>query len=133
MAEDDLDQALQADILANVFRMDIAEAGDLLEALALKLTASLPENTSVTRAGWMLSSKRPVQELTVRFDNAHLQIVREKHGSFRAQVMKVVRGVVLKTSEIPVDQWIVELSQQLAEVAERNATTRRALNKFVIG
>lgn len=131
--QDDLDQALQVDVLAASLRMDRQESGDLLESLAQKLVQSLPENTTLRRGGWLLSSKHPVEEINVRFDEKQYQVVRERHGSFTCRVMKIVRGVVLKTTEIPLDQWITELAGQLAELSLRNDQMRRALNKFVIG
>ena len=131
--DDNLEQALAVDVLAAALRMDHQESGDLLEFLAKKLEQSLPQNTTVTRGGWLLSKEHPVQEITVRFDDYQYQITRERHGLFRAKVMKLVRGVVLKTTEIPTDQWTEEVAQQLAQLAQSNAQTRNALNKFVIG
>jgi ATP-dependent Clp protease ATP-binding subunit ClpA len=130
---EDIDRALEVDVLAAALRMDSQESGDLLEFLAKKLEQSLPQNTSVTRSGWFLSKEHPVQEITVRFDDAQYQIVRESHGLLTAKVMKLVRGVVLKTTQIPVEQWTEEIAQQLADLAQRSAQTRQALNKFVIG
>ena len=131
--DDNLEQALAVDVLAAALRMDHQESGDLLEFLAKKLEQSLPQNTTVTRGGWFLAKEHPVQEITVRFDDYQYQITRERHGSFRAKVMKLVRGVVLKTTEIPINQWTDEVAQQLAQLAQGNAQTRNALNKFVIG
>ena len=102
--DENLDRALEVDVIAASLRLDRQEAGDLLEFLAQKLEQSLPQHTTVTRGGWFLSQERPVQEITVRFDDYHYQIVRERHGSLSAKVMKLVRGVVLKTTEIPIDQ-----------------------------
>ena len=132
MAED-LDPSLEVDVLAAALRMDHQESGDLFEFLAKKLEQSLPENTTVTRSGWFLAKDHPVKEITVRFDNYHYQIVRERHNSLTAKVMKLVRGVVLKTTEIPVEQWTEEVAQQLAQLASQSAQTRSALNKFVLG
>jgi hypothetical protein len=47
--------------------------------------------------------------------------------------LKLVRGVVLKTTEISIDQWTEEIAQQLAQQAQRSAQTRQALNKFILG
>lgn len=131
--DDNLDQALEVDVLAAALRMDHQESGDLLEFLAKKLEQSLPQNTTVTRGGWFLSKEHPVQQITVSFDDYQYQIIRERHTSFTAKVMKLVRGVVIKTTEIPIDQWTDEVAQQLAQLAQRSAQTRSALNKFVVG
>ncbi len=131
--DENLDRALEVDVVAAALRMARHETGDLLEFLAKKLEQSLPQNTTVTRGGWFLSKKHPILEIIVRFDDYHYQIIRERHGSFTAKVMKLVRGVVLKTTEVPIDQWTYEVAQQLAQLAERSAQARDALNKFVIG
>ena len=131
--DDNLDQALEVDVLAAALRMDHQESRDLLEFLARKLEQSLPQNTTVTRGGWFLSKEHPVQQITVSFDDYQYQIIRERHRSFTAKVMKLVRGVVIKTTEIPIDQWTDEVAQQLAQLAQRSAQARSALNKFVVG
>ncbi len=130
--QDDLDQALQVDVLAAALKMENKEAGDLLEFLAQKLQAALPQSTEVTRGGWILSKDKPVKELLVRFDDFQYQITRGRHGSFTAREMKVVRGVVLKTAEIQLDQWINNVASQLSELANRNREARQALNKFLM-
>ncbi|GAC1452615.1 MAG: hypothetical protein NVS2B14_19490 [Chamaesiphon sp.] len=130
---EDLDPALEVDVLAAALRMDRQESGDLLEFLAKKLEQSLPKNTTVTRGGWFLSKQHPVEDITVRFDDYQYQIIRERHGALTAKVMKLVRGVVLKTTEVPIAQWTDEVAEQLASLAERSAQTRGALNKFVLG
>jgi len=130
---DELDSSLEVDVLAAALRMDHQESGDLLEFLAKKLELSLPQNTTIVRGGRFLSKERPVKEITVGFNDYHYQIVRDRHGSLTARVMKLVRGIVLKTTEISVEQWTEEVAQQLAQLAQQSAQTRAALNKFVLG
>jgi hypothetical protein len=130
---EDFDPALQVDVLAAALRLDHQEARDLLEFLAQKLEQSLPQATTVTRSGGLFSKARPVKEILVRFDDYHYQIIREKHGALTVKALKLVRGVVLKTTEISIDQWTEEIAQQLAQQAQRSAQTRQALNKFILG
>lgn len=130
---EDLDPSLQVNVLAAALQMDRQESSDLLEFLANKLELALPQQTTVTRSSKLFSRERPVKEVTVRFNDYHYQIVREQQGLLTAKVMKVVRGVVLKTTEISVDQWTEEIAQQLAQLAQHSAQTRNALNKFVLG
>jgi hypothetical protein len=128
----ELDPALEADVLAAALRMDNQESGDLLEFLAQKLEQSLPQNISVTRSGGFLSKTRPVKAITVRFPDYHYQLSRQQ-GTLSARVQKLVRGVVLKTAEISVEQWIAEVAQQLAILAQQSAQARAALSQFVLG
>ena len=105
----------------------------MLESLAKMLSVAVPENTTVTRGGWFMSSSLPIEELTVRFDEYSYQIAKQKHGSFTARAQKIVRGVVLKTTEIPIDKCIDEILSELTKMAQSNAAARRALNKIVLG
>jgi hydrogenase maturation factor HypE len=130
---DDFDQALKLDVLAASLRADTLQSADLLEQLARMLQAAVPESVEISRGGWFLSKDRPIEELTVKFDEYQYQIVKQKHGSVTARSMKVVRGVVLKTTEIPVEKCIEEILAELERMAAKNAQTRRALNKFVLG
>lgn len=130
---DELDLSLQVDVLAAALQMDRRESEDLLEFLAKKLELVLPQQTTVMRGGGLFVKARPVKEITVRFSDYHYQIVRERSGTLTAKALKLVRGVVLKTTEVSVDEWTQEVAQQLAQLAEHSAQTRRALNQFVLG
>jgi hypothetical protein len=130
---DDFDQALQLDVLAASLRSDTAQSKDMLEQLAKMLQAAVPDGVTITRGGWFMSKERPIEELNVKFDDYQYQIVRQKHGSMVARSMKLVRGVVLKTNEVSVEKCIEDILASLKEMSEKNAQTRRALNKFVIG
>lgn len=130
---EDFEDALQVDVLACSLRMDKDASGDMLEHLATKLSQVLPEETEVTRGGWLLSAKKPVTELTIKLDDTGYTFVREKRGNITARRQKIVRGVVLKNEEVPVEKLIQELAEKLAVLAEKNARTREALQKFVIG
>jgi hypothetical protein len=131
--DEDLDDGLRVEVLANALKMGKAESKELLETLAMRLQAIMPEVTTVKRSGWLLSSEKPVRELTIRFDDCHLQLVKEKTGTVTALVMKVVRGVVLKSTPTTLDDWVKTLATELSKAAQNNAETRAILNKFVIG
>ena len=130
---EDFEGALQVDILACSLKLDKDASGDMLEHLAAKLSQALPEETEVTRGGWILSSKKPVTELTIKLEDTGFMFLREKRGAITARRQKIVRGVVLKTEEVDVEKLIVELAEKLAALAEKNARTREALQKFVVG
>ena len=42
-----------------------------------------------------------------------------------------MRGIVLKTEEVPLDVWIDELSRDLAEEAHRSERSRLALERLL--
>jgi hypothetical protein len=133
MSEDEIGPAMQFEVLAAKLKADHGASGDLLEFLAKMLESSYSGGTKITRGGWFMSQKRPVQDLTVRFDEWQFQISREKHGTVNARSMKLVRGVGLKTNDITMEQCIDEIMKELVKLSNKNSQTRDALDKFVSG
>jgi hypothetical protein len=133
MTSDDLDPALQMDVLAQMLKSSQQETGALVELLASLMESSLPDRTKVTRGGWFMSKTRPVEELTIQFEDAGYQITKNKHGAVSVRQQKMVRGVALKSTDISMEQCINDLMTELSQLAEKHAETRAALNKFVMG
>ncbi len=92
----------------------------------------MPEHTKVTRQGSLFSREHPVKEVEVLLGEYEYRIGRERQGPLVAVRAKVVRGIVLKTEQISVEQWIEELSEALARVAAQSAQARAALERFLI-
>ena len=128
----DEDPSMQVDILAAALRSDKKEAVSTVEFLAKKFEAILPDHTTIVRGGWLLSSEKPVKELKVAFDEFHYQLNVDKKF-VTGREMKLVRGVVLKTREISLDEWINRVAQELAALAAKNAQAKEALTEFIIG
>jgi hypothetical protein len=129
---EEFSSGLEVDVLAASLQLGLRESKDLLEFLAKKLEGPLAEQTTVRRGGWFLSKEHPVEDITLRFDEYHYQISRERQGLCIAKVMKVVRGVVLKTTEVSVEEWVQRLAEELAHQAERSSATRQALSRFIL-
>lgn len=127
------DMGMEADVLSATLHAGIKEAQDLLEFLAQKFEQPLSHLASVRRRSGLFRKKHEVEEITFRFDDRHFCISREPHGSFVPKILKVVRGVALKTNVVGIDLWIGELSQELAGEAEKSASFRSALSRFVLG
>jgi hypothetical protein len=129
---DELDRPLQMEILAASLRADTTDLKAFLEALAVKLEGSLPNQTTVTRHSSIFSREHPVKEINVTLGDYQYRISRERQGPIITQRAKVVRGIVLKTDQIPLEQWIEELAAALAEVAASNSQARMALERFLL-
>lgn len=127
------DAALEFETLAAAMQLEQKQSKDLVESLATMLELSLPDNVTVTRGGWILSKQKPVQEMTVRFEEFHYQIIRDKSGSFSAKALKVVRGIALKSTDIELDQCFADILKGVSNLANKSARTRAALSKFVAG
>ena len=129
---DEISEPMRTELFAASLRADKTDLKTFLDALAVKLEGSLPDYTRVTRQGSFFSRERSVKEIVVSLGEYQYRIGREKQGSLMAIRAHVVRGIVLKTEQIPVDQWIDELSETLAQLASRSAQSRAALERFLL-
>jgi len=129
---DEISEPMRTELYAASLRADKADVKTFLEALAIKLEGSLPDYTKVTRQQGMFSREHPVKEVAVSLGEYQYRIGREKQGPLVAVRSHVVRGIVLKTEQVPVDQWIEELSEALAQLAGQSAQTRIALERFLL-
>jgi hypothetical protein len=129
---DELSEPMQVEVFAASLRADYTDVKAFLEALAVKLEGSLPNNTTVTRHSSLFSREHPVKEIAVSLGEYQYRIGKERQGPLVAQRAKIVRGIVLKTEQIPVEQWIGELAEALAQFATHSAQARAALERFLI-
>lgn len=113
------------ELLAASLRADARDLNAFLEALAAKLSASLPESTNVDREGFR--GRGRVRSISVDLGSHRYGLERSSVGvtCLRASA---VRGIVLKNEELALDDWIDSLSRDLAEAAEQSERGRRALD-----
>jgi hypothetical protein len=128
---DELSEPMRTELFAASLRADKAEIRTFLDALAVKLEGSLPDYTRVTRQG-IFSREHSVKEVVVSLGEYQYRIGRERQGPLVAVRSYVVRGIVLKTEQVAVDEWIEELSGELAQLAGRSAQARAALERFLL-
>ena len=129
---DEISDRMRTELFAASLRADKADLKTFLDALAVKLEGSLPDYTMVSRQGSIFSRERNVKEVIVSLADHQYRIGRGRQGPLVAVRAPVVRGIVLKTEQIPVDQWIEELSEALARLAGHSAQTRAALERFLL-
>jgi len=129
---DEISEPMRTELFAASLRADKADLKTFLEALAVKMEGSLPDYTRVTRRGSIFSRERTVKEVMVSLGDYQYRIGRERQGPLVAVRAHVVQGIVLKTEQIPVDQWIEELSEALAQLAGYSAQSRAALERFLL-
>jgi hypothetical protein len=129
---DELSGPLQVDLLAASLRADTTDLKAFLEALATKLAGALPNQTSVTRQSKLFSRERPIKEIAVTLGEYQYRVLHEQQRSLITQRAKVVRGIVLKTEQLPMDQWINELARDLAQEAMQSAQARISLEQFLL-
>ncbi|HLI70579.1 MAG TPA: hypothetical protein VKV19_12545 [Ktedonobacteraceae bacterium] len=129
---DELDKPLQVDLLAASLRADTTDLKAFMEALAVKLEGAMPDQTVVTRQNKLFSREHPVREILITLGEYQYRISHEQRGPLLTQRAKVVRGIVLKTEQLPMDQWIEELAEGLAQQAAQSFQARSALERFLL-
>lgn len=129
---DEIGQPMWTELYAASLRADKSDLKTFLDVLAVKLKGSLPDHTKVTRQGGIFSRERPVKEIAVSLGEYQYRIGREKRGFLIAVRGHMVQGIILKTEQISVEQWIDELSEALAQLASHSAQSRAALQRFLI-
>ena len=125
-------EPMQVELFAASLRADSTDIKAFMEALAVKLQGSLPNQTTVARQSGLFAKEHPVREIAVTLGDYQYRITREKQGPVITQRAKVVRGIVLKTDQIPLEQWINELASSLAEEAANSASAHAALERFLL-
>ena len=125
-------QSMQVELYAASLRADYTDTGAFLEALAAKFEGALPSHTKVTRHAGLFSRERPVREIVVTLGEFQYRIGRERQGPLLAHRSHFVRGIVLSSEQVPVEQWIEEVAADLAQLAARNQQAHMALSRFLI-
>ena len=125
-------QSMQVELYAASLRADYTDASAFLEALGAKFQGALPSHTKVTRHTSLFSRERPVKEIVVALGDFQYRIGRERQGPLLAQRSHFVRGIVLSSEQVPVEQWIEEIAAALAQLAAHNQQAHLALSRFLI-
>jgi len=95
---------------------------DMVGRLAERLERALPEQVEADRAGL----RRRVRSVVVRFNPKQFRV--ELHGPRAiAWVDHIVRGVCVRSEEVPLDDWLDGLAEALAREAKNNTEVRLAL------
>lgn len=96
---------------------------EMVAQLAERLERALPDHVDTDRGGL----RRRVRSVAVRFNPARFRV--ELHGHHAvAWIDHVVRGVCVRSDEIPFDDWLDRLAEALAREAERSTELRLALD-----
>lgn len=118
----------QVELVAAALRANSEDVGAFFNALVTKLQSALP-NGQVQRepiGKGLLHRQGTGERLTV--DLGELVLVAEREQSKTTfLVRRVVRGVVLRSDPVGLDQWIQALAQALQQAATQSETTRQAL------
>jgi hypothetical protein len=123
---DELNEPLEFEVVVSSLRLGGEGLSDDLDALGTKLCRALPGQVEVSRRG--LWSKK-VSAVCADLGDRRYQIEIQRLG-LRCSVASVVRGVVLRTDELDVEEWVRQVSRDLVSLAERSLAVRTALERL---
>ena len=122
---------MQFELLAASLRADSTDLAAFTEALAAKLEGALPGQTELQRkGGGLFGGPKRVSKIGVQLGDCRYELRFEKQG-IDCTRGKSVRGIVLKTEQLTLDEWIEALSRDLTEQAGKNEQARLALERLV--
>ncbi|MGH9102176.1 MAG: hypothetical protein ACRDYD_04210 [Acidimicrobiales bacterium] len=111
-------------------RADAGDVGTFFQVLVSKLVEALGDRVAVERAGGLLHRDPSIKRVVVSLGDVQLEASRGA-GSVSCLVRHAVRGVVLRSEEVGLDEWLVSLARGLAGEARRSAATRAALESLL--
>ncbi|MGI8554405.1 MAG: hypothetical protein ACR2PL_27000 [Dehalococcoidia bacterium] len=120
------------DLLTASLRADAADGHVFLQALAVKLEGALPGQVHIERGGGLFSHENPVKAIEVELGEHAFRVHDRGHGRLEGQRQRVVRGIVLKSENLSLDQWIAELAAELGRLAASSERGREALERLLL-
>jgi hypothetical protein len=122
------------DLVAASLRADTTDLVAFVEALAVKLEGALPGDVTVERKGGGLLSRgtKRVQRISVGMDEGRYDL--EWAGrQIQTSRCNEVRGIVIKSERLGLDEWIDALSRELTERARQSERSRVAIQRLLEG
>ncbi|HEY8859368.1 MAG TPA: hypothetical protein VIM27_07935 [Gaiellales bacterium] len=119
------------DLVAASLRADTTDLNAFVEALAVKLEGALPDSVSVDRKGaGLLSREKRVRRISIGMDEARYDLERVG-GSIETSRCNEVRGIVIKSERLGLDEWIDALSRELTSRAQQSERSMLALQRLL--
>jgi len=106
-----------------------------MTSLGDTLPAEMGEVEQLRSLGdWLSGRPATPVAVTVTTSESWLRLSRRPPGgAVRAEVRRIVRGVVISRREVSVDEWVDALARVLADVATQNSNAREALSRLLGG
>jgi hypothetical protein len=120
------------DLVAASLRADTTDLVAFVEALATKLEGALPGDVTVERKGGGLLGRgtRHVRRISVGMEEGRYDL--EWAGAkLETSRCNEVRGIVIKSERLSLDEWIDALSRELTDRAQKSERSRIALQRLL--
>ena len=133
MASNDIGPTdIDIDLVTASLRADASDLRAFVEALAVKLEEAVPGAVSVDRRREGMLGPKRVRRITLDAGGQRLEL-RTDGRSVQTQCARLSAGIVLKSEELSMDEWLHTLGAALAEQARSSQTTRQALQRLLNG
>jgi len=124
-------------MITAALRLDSSDAALYASVLTKSLSEALPPGYVTVERERSMSDRmrgRPgeVSKVTIKLGDQVLTLG-VKNGQPSAEICREVRGVVLSTQTVPLQQWASTLASALMGHAQSSAEAAEALRRLVIG
>jgi hypothetical protein len=131
MATDDAGQTdLDIDLVTASLRADTSDLRAFVEALAVKLEGAVPGAVIVERRRDGMFGPKQVRRISLDAAGQRLEL-RADGASIQTRCARLSGGIVLKSEDMPTDEWLRTLGEALAGQARSSQTTRQALERLL--
>ena len=133
MATDDAGQTdLDIDLVTASLRADTSDLRAFVEALAVKLEDAVPGAVIVERRRDGMFGPKQVRRIALEASGQRLEL-RTDGASVQTRGARLSGGIVLKSEEMPTDEWLHALGAALSDQARISQSTRQALDRLLNG
>ncbi|MDP9285869.1 MAG: hypothetical protein M3P41_13100 [Actinomycetota bacterium] len=123
---------IDVELVAASLRASSNDLKTFVEVLADKLERALPGRVQVERrATRFLGREKRVDRIQCQLGEQ--RYVLSARNGIEARRAMAVRGVVLKTEELSLDEWLGALARDLADEARTNEHAQLALQQLLAG
>ena len=121
----------QIELLAASLRFNASDISNSMLALATLLQSIAPQTCQVKKKKRGLRSKETsIEEISIQLGEYRF-LMSVGPRSLAVDSPKIVRDIVIKTEDLPVDQWISSLAEMLALESQRSESARIAISKLL--
>jgi hypothetical protein len=123
---------IDVELVAASLRASSRDLKTFVEVLAVKLEEALPDRVQLERrATRFLAKEKRVEQIQCQLGEVRYSL--STRNGIEARRAKVVRGVVLKSEELSLDDWLGALAHDLAEEAQTSERAQLALQELLSG
>lgn len=121
------------DVYSAWMRRSTGDMRAFLEALAVRLEKSLPGMVHVLRKRDGLFAKtQHVVSISLQLGTSEFVLEKEPAG-VKTSHTKVVRGIALKSEELPLADWLTAVDAELKTAAADAEKSHNVLREFLVG